>query len=845
MDDYKTHIGGKHGSKFNYQIKKINNSWVVVVHVLASVHTKLPLHLHVARIKEDSIDAIRMGLVDHSQCADIKFLADSEIVLFLDRGYGKNGTAVTLAKNGVGVFGPICARGKLNFAEIYDDGEEPPSVNSRNGQIAWKRQGHDCAVGGRQDIGNRTTRHAVATRKYNRSVVIYDSGKLFKLGDYVYRLGPAVPRVLLEPPKLAGLGDAIQAAFRDHCSGAVEVTEGQNTCRAWSALRRHGVSASAFSSLHQVIATRAAAEYGDFKDLHGRRLEAYEAAYKLYFRVVGKDAVDRDDVLQTMNVVHKLPALKKLWKEHCTGRRVPSTKNDVVLGLLQSESFDHKQHLAEVFDAGDGMTEEDVANRLVKSWYPKRVKDAASKNMKIGTMNEVCVMGWLAEFLNDETVATELAFIVEVVCIETRGLQVGGKDPLAKCSVDGVMAFLAHDLSRAVAPWTSGVTVNVCDVEVKSRTVQKTIELRKKVVVNNEGLRVFSVDLRDETGTSKFHELVLLQANRAQILFIASFSAGAEKAGNARTVCFVEATVHQIVYVVFVSVPWELRRATLVGVLRPTIDRFVTPVVDALKAVRRPADSKVLSEFCVDPDVLSDEHAYALDFALAEALRKLHQDGWNGHADTAGQPLPVMLKLVHKSVELWNKCMNSVDIVSQFVERLTRAHTNSTLPMQIWLLCLGVLVAWAHKFYAMMRAAGTGGGALGDRRQFEGATQFRKHCNKQSTMLEDLREIMAVVVEVVVAEAPAPDVGVKGAGHAGKCVFVRSDPDFWNTRTGVEIRSVHLVSWQNPPFAFAFQSPNTLSCPAPLHSTLPPLHPTPLHSALLHSIDDLLCSTPL
>ena len=420
--------------------------------------------------------------------------------------------------------------------------------------------------------------------------------------------------------------------------------------------------------------------------------------------------------------------------------------------------------------------------------------------MKVGTMNEAHVTSWLANFLNAKDTKTELPFIIEAVSVETRGLQVGEKDPLAKCSIDALLGFLAHTIAGGVVPWTTGVRVHVADVEIKTRTVQKTIELRKKVVTNNGGTRIFSVDLDDERGTKRFHELVHLQANRAQLIFIASFSAGDEKEGDARTVVFVEASVLRILYVVFVSVPWKVRRATLDGVLRPTIDRFVTPIILALQKVRRPADSTVLREFGVDPDVHSDEHACALDFATAEALRKLRRGGWNGHADSVGKPLPVMLKLVHKSVELWNKCMNGVDIVSQFVEALTRAHSNSALPMQIWVLCLGVLVAWAHKFYAMMRAAGTGGGsvrgasAVGDLRQFEGAGHFRKRCNKQSTMLEDLREIMAVVVEVVAAGAPPPVGNVKGAVHSGKCVFVPSDPDFWNSIAGIDIRSVQSSS---------------------------------------------------
>ena len=314
MDDYKTHIGGKDGSKFNYQIKKINGDYVVAMHVLASVHTKLPLHLHVARLKENPIDAVLMGLVDLTQCGAIKFLTDSEIVLYLDRGYHLNGTAMTLAENGVEVFGPVCKAGKLNYAEIYDDGEEPPPVEKKNGQIAWKRQGHDCAAGGRQDLGKNTSRQAVVTRKHNRSVVICGPPKEFKLGQYVYRLGTAIRRVLLKPPTTAGLGDAIQAAFREHGSGAVEVTEGQNICRAWSTLRKWGVTASGFSQLHSVIATRAAAEYGDYKGLHGVELEEYEAACKLHFAVVGKDAVDSSG--------------RSSFVTRCQGKHVPQTREN-------------------------------------------------------------------------------------------------------------------------------------------------------------------------------------------------------------------------------------------------------------------------------------------------------------------------------------------------------------------------------------------------------------------------------------------------------------------------------------------------------------------------------------
>ena len=48
------------------------------MHVLASALTKLPVHLHVARLKEGAIDAIKIGLVDATQCKDLKFLENAD-----------------------------------------------------------------------------------------------------------------------------------------------------------------------------------------------------------------------------------------------------------------------------------------------------------------------------------------------------------------------------------------------------------------------------------------------------------------------------------------------------------------------------------------------------------------------------------------------------------------------------------------------------------------------------------------------------------------------------------------------------------------------------------------------
>jgi hypothetical protein len=507
--------------------------------------------------------------------------------------------------------------------------------------------------------------------------------------------------------------------------------------------------------------------------------------------------------------VHTVKELRVLWKDSKITARCPSGKDDIITGLLQARSFDHMKHLKGVFDKGEGKTVVDVTNRLNKLWYPKRSSVQGSRNMAIGSMNESVVVKRLASFLNDPNTTTELPFTIEVLSLESRGLQVGKKDRLAKVSVDVLMAYLAHTVStesasRGPSSQSAGDhQVHTCYGEVKTRTVAATTHAREAVVRSHDGCRVFGVDLGDTDGPAKFHKLVLSQANRAQIMFIASFDAGAEvdaeaddqDGGDSRTVCFIEATVKRIMYVVFVHVPYADRKATLLGFLRPTIDRFVKPIVAALEAVDRPADSTVLRDFDVDPSIVSDEHAYALDFAKAAALDRMRMKGWNGQSESAGQPLPVMKKLVHKAVEVWNLCMNSVDILSMFVEKLTSAYTNNGLPMQIWLLCLGVLVAWAHKFFKLMNASGTGGGSAqrskGAQRKFEGAGEFRRRCNKQSTMQEDLRLMLNVVVDVITEGEPEHSKPAEKHSRqkGGDVVLVPADPDYWNTAAGIDTRS--------------------------------------------------------
>lgn len=303
IDDYKTHIGGQRGQEFRYQIKKIDNSWVVVVHVLASALTKLPVHLHVARIKEGPIDAIKIALVDTTQCKDLKFLEEAGITLFADRGYHGNNTAKTLAPSSVHVVGPIVANGKLNYAVIHDKDEEP---DVDRGQVPWCKQGRDCTIGGVQDLGKGRARQCVLDRKYHRSVAMYGpagKARLWDVGDYVFRRGADVARVLHESPTLS---EVLQGAIREqilvHTKGALELTEGQGTCRAWSYFRRWGLSASSAATLHYPVATRAAHEYIRFKGLKNLEQRDYKRQYVRYFAIVGKDATDPNDAAQTMKV---------------------------------------------------------------------------------------------------------------------------------------------------------------------------------------------------------------------------------------------------------------------------------------------------------------------------------------------------------------------------------------------------------------------------------------------------------------------------------------------------------------------------------------------------------------
>ena len=89
-------------------------------------------------------------------------------------------------------------------------------------------------------------------------------------------------------------------------------------------------------------------------------------------------------------------------------------------------------------------------------------------------------------------------------------------------------------------------------------------------------------------------------------------------------IVFVEATVSEIMYMVFVRVPAELRCAMMEGELKPMVARCIRPLVHALRRARPGTYQAVLDDLKVDlrgaTDVAAVERAFNVKVSFAVAV---------------------------------------------------------------------------------------------------------------------------------------------------------------------------------------------------------------------------------
>ena len=663
LDDDKLRISGSKCSLYGLAAKKIGNTFGPVQHTVASIITGICLGTHLEKAHQTVLECITLlfrGLSNKQ--LDREVVIDNLITK--DRGYNTKDTSLFCLARGADELETRKREANFPFTFNRKPHGEQISIPERGSMGLY------CAKL-RPEVKGRSTTvlYGFAFRRFGRVALLQTSKKEYKpfVWHYTIDHGKAAENNFVH--ELDGMHEAQREAadksIQEFLESICRLTVCQGTPE-WFLLRRFRLT----SSISGTVCTkwfRLASEkrLGDLNDMD--ITHSFVDSIQLIAKVVGYQSsanvgstnngdavytagpleIDEQERARKRLLFLRREELRRLCKEHIDPRMSWNHNKPILVQKLLDVGF-------KVDMLQEPNEELEFSQLLHDIWFMRPLQ---RRLLQVGSKNEARVLSWLPSFCHRHNPTIQILKIVPF------GLLANKKHGFMATSVDGIAVFSCQ------------TGVSSATIEIKTRATFESIAVAR----GTAGLHGKWCEVDPSEDPKRFQELIPNRNYRQQALHHASVT-------NCRFVFFIEATVREIEYVVFLVFRRDLLSAYRDGVLCPIYDRYVKPMLERLTDSARDADP--LADSGLSANWAVDSNTYIQSFLLWEKLNKEIQ--------SKKEPLPPAVSILPAVVDAWNNLKGGVDVVSRILANVKDCHSRMGLHGRINLRFLHIILMNAH-----------------------------------------------------------------------------------------------------------------------------------------------------